>query len=132
MERSVTPQITHYLFVFVIGALAYSLIELLWRGYTHWTMTLTGGFCMALLMLISTLSLPLPLKWLLGALSITAVEFAVGCLVNRMLHWQVWDYSDLPFNLLGQISLPFTGVWFLLSIPGIFICQKLCYLPFFR
>lgn len=113
----------HYLLVFTIGALAYSMIEIIWRGYTHWTMTITGGICMALLLLISGLPIPLPLKWLMGALSITAVEFAVGCVVNRWLNWQVWDYSTLPFNLLGQISLPFTGVWFLLSIPGIALCS---------
>lgn len=113
----------HYLLVFVIGALAYSLIEILWRGHTHWTMTITGGVCMALLLLISGLPLNLPLKWLLGALSITAVEFTVGCIVNRWLNWQVWDYSTLPFNLLGQVSLPFTFIWFLLSIPGIAVCS---------
>lgn len=124
--------IARYLLVFFIGAIAYSLIEIIWRGYTHWTMTLTGGLCMAMLMFISTLSLALPLKWLIGALSITAVEFTVGCVVNLALDWHVWDYSDLPLNLLGQISLPFTGVWFLLSIPAIFICQKLSMLPLFR
>lgn len=115
----------HYLLAFAIGAIVYSLIEIIWRGYTHWTMTLTGGFCMVVLMLISRSALPLPMQWLLGALSITAIEFAVGCIVNRWLHWEVWDYSALPLNLLGQVSLPFTLVWFLLSIPAIFICKKL-------
>lgn len=118
-------QAAHYLLAFIIGAVAYSLIEIIWRGYTHWTMTVTGGFCMVMLMLISTLALPLPLKWLIGALSITAVEFAVGCVVNLALGWGVWDYSDLPLNLLGQISLPFTLVWFLMSIPGIALCRLL-------
>lgn len=131
MDRT-KPQIARYLSAFVIGGLAYSLIEILWRGYTHWTMTLTGGFCMVMLMFISSLSLSLPMKWLLGALSITAVEFAVGCVVNLALGWGVWDYSDLPLNLFGQVSLLFTLVWFLLSIPGIFICQKLSTLPPFR
>lgn len=125
MNYTREPLIVHYLLAFIVGAVAYSLIEILWRGHTHWTMTLTGGLCMVILMLISGLSIALPLKWLLGALSITTVEFAVGCVVNLALGWGVWDYTDLPLNLLGQVSLPFTLVWFLLSIPGIFICQRL-------
>lgn len=125
MNYTKEPLIVHYLLAFIVGAVAYSLIEILWRGHTHWTMTLTGGLCMVILMLISGLSIPLPFKWLLGALSITTVEFAVGCVVNLALGWGVWDYTDLPLNLLGQVSLPFTLVWFLLSIPGIFICQRL-------
>lgn len=125
-------KLTLYGTAFTIGAAAYSLIEILWRGYTHWTMTITGGFCMVMLMFISTLSLARPLKWLLGAVSITAVEFAVGCIVNLRLGWAVWDYSDLPLNLFGQVSLLFTLVWFLLSIPAVFICEKLSSLPTFR
>lgn len=123
MNQTKAIGVSQYLMVFLIGALLYSLIEITWRGYTHWTMTITGGLCMALLLLISGLPLPLPIKWLIGALSITLVEFAVGCVVNRWLHWQVWDYSDLPLNLLGQVCLPFTGIWFLLSIPGIGLCS---------
>lgn len=113
------------LLLFLLGALGYPLIELLWRGRSHWTMSLAGGMSMVLLLYISRTALPLPLMWVAGAISITAIEFTVGCIVNRWLHWQVWDYSELPFNLLGQISLPFTLVWFLLSIPGIAICQLL-------
>lgn len=124
------PGVSHYLAAFFIGAFAYSLIEILWRGHTHWTMTLTGGICMVMLMFINTLSLALPLKWLIGALSITAVEFAVGCVVNLALGWGVWDYSDLPLNLFGQVSLLFTLVWFMLSIPGIALCRLLCSGPF--
>ena len=28
---------------FLLGAFVYSLLEIVCRGYTHWTMTLTGG-----------------------------------------------------------------------------------------
>ena len=27
----------------MLGAGGYAMIEVLWRGYTHWTMALTGG-----------------------------------------------------------------------------------------
>lgn len=109
--------------LFLLGAVGYPLIELLWRGRTHWTMSLAGGVSMVLLLLISRTSLPLPLMWASGALAITAVEFIIGYVVNLRLGWAVWDYSKLPLNLLGQVCLPFTAVWFLLSIPGIALCQ---------
>jgi hypothetical protein len=35
--------------VFIIGALLYSGIEILFRSYTHWTMFLTGGICVVVL-----------------------------------------------------------------------------------
>lgn len=109
--------------LFLLGAVGYPLIELLWRGRTHWTMALAGGLAMVLLLQISHTALPLPLKWAFGALAITAVEFAIGYVVNIRLGWAVWDYSALPLNVMGQICLPFTAIWFILSIPGIALCQ---------
>lgn len=47
-----------------------------------------------------------------GALFVTAMEFVVGIPLNLMLGLHIWDYSSLPFNLLGQICLPFTVLWF--------------------
>ena len=35
--------------VFTFGGTGYCLIELLWRGHTHWTMYLTGGLCFFLI-----------------------------------------------------------------------------------
>ena len=32
--------------IFSTGALGYSLLEILARGYTHWTMTILGGLCL--------------------------------------------------------------------------------------
>lgn len=33
--------------------------------------------------------------------------------------WNVWDYSDQPFNLLGQICLSYTLLWIPLSAVAI-------------
>ena len=113
------------LLLFLLGAVGYPLIELLWRGRTHWTMALAGGVSMALLLLISRTALPLPLMWLSGALAITAVEFAIGYVVNIRLGWEIWDYSAIPFNLMGQVCLPFTAAWLVLSVPAVALCQTL-------
>lgn len=113
-----------YLLVFGLGALAYSLLEVCWRGYTHWTMALTGGFCLGAIYVLCRKMRRLPLwsKCLAGCGIITATEFLVGCLVNLLLGWDVWDYSGLPGNLLGQVCLAYTGLWFVLSWPAFWLC----------
>ena len=42
-----------YIIIFGLGAFIYGAIEVIVRGYTHWTMALTGGAVMALFMLIN-------------------------------------------------------------------------------
>ena len=109
--------------VFFLGAGLYGLIEILWRGHTHWTMLICGGACFLLMYLLSLTRLPLVYKWCLSALSVTAVEFMTGCLVNIILGWQVWDYSGNAFNILGQVCPLYSLFWLILSIPGIALCH---------
>ena len=111
--------------VFALGSILYGLTEILWRGWTHWTMLLCGGICFTLMYLVSGSERSLVKKWLLSTCIITTVEFVAGCIVNLRLHWQVWDYSSLPFNLLGQICPRFILMWFALSIPGVALCTLL-------
>lgn len=35
--------------IFIIGAIGYGIIEILFRGYTHWTMLVTGGIVFVIL-----------------------------------------------------------------------------------
>lgn len=111
-------------FIFLIGAFGYSLMEILWRGYTHWTMAVTGGICFMLLFYINSRfpNSNVLFKSLLGAAAITAVEFVVGVTVNLVLKWNVWDYSRMPANVLGQICLPYTLLWFFMCIPLMNLC----------
>ena len=116
-----------YLTVFLIGAAAYSLCEIGWRGYTHWTMMLAGGFSLICIYL-SSVRHPDRMLWLQcaeGCLTITAIEFIIGYIVNIQLKWNVWDYTDIPFNIMGQVCLFYMAVWFIMSIPAVFICRLL-------
>lgn len=113
-----------YLYVFLIGGILYGSIELAFRGRTHWTMLITGGLCLCAIFFIEThLHAPLLLKALLGCGIITLAELSVGLVVNRALHMGVWDYSEMTLNFMGQICPLFSGIWFLLSIPAIFLCR---------
>lgn len=107
-----------YLFLFFFGGIVYILIELLWRGYSHWSMGILGGMCFILLGLINeryTWDIPLWIQMLLGSFIITLLEFIAGCILNLHFHLNIWDYYDMPFNILGQICLPYMILWFFLS-----------------
>ena len=113
-----------YFLCFAIGAFAYGLIEVIVRGYTHWTMALTGGTVMMLIHLINqTKDLSLLTRCLLGATVITSLEFSVGMIVNVALGWNVWDYADKPLNVWGQICPQFCLGWFFISIPAFAISR---------
>jgi uncharacterized membrane protein len=111
--------------IFLLGGIIYSLLEILFRGGTHWTMTLTGGMCLLLIYRHCANSPEEGMfgKCFYGMTVITAFELAVGCIVNLIFHMGVWDYSSLPFNLFGQICLMFSALWFLLSAPAVWLCR---------
>lgn len=102
------------LILFGGGGLLYILVELLWRGYSHWTMFLLGGLCFFYAGIQNehtSWEKPLLLQSVQVALFITAAEFITGCIVNLWLGWNVWDYSGMPFNISGQICLPYSLLW---------------------
>ena len=102
-------------------------IEVLARGRSHWTMGLTGGLCLLGMVNIHrrAASWPLLARCAAGAVLVTAAELAVGLTVNRLLKWNVWDYSDRLLNLWGQICPRFTMYWFLLNVPVALICDRI-------
>ncbi len=118
--------IIEFIFLFIFGALGYGAIEMLWRGHTHWSMLLLGGICLYLIYMIATrMNDALWKKLIMSSAVISALEFAVGCIVNIRLGWEVWDYSDMPLNLLGQICPTFSLMWLLLSLPCIWLSRGL-------
>ena len=112
-----------YAGVFAAGAVIYSLIEILWRGRTHWTMAVAGGICLLLIHLCNERHADLDLlsRCSLSSFYITGVEFAAGWLLNIRMHMTVWDYSGKYGNVLGQICPEYWAYWYLLSIPAIML-----------
>ena len=115
-------KLVKFLILLSSGGLIYVLIELLYRGRSHWSMFLVGGICFVL---IGGLNNWFPWNWSIlrqmgiSAAIVTAVEFVSGILLNMVLNLDVWDYSNMPFNIYGQICLPFTVIWFFLSFLAI-------------
>jgi len=121
------------LFLFAVGGIAYVLIEIAYRGYSHWTMFFLGGTCFLMLGYINKFlpwETPLCLQMLIGTIVITTLEFMTGMIVNIWLNWSVWNYSNVPFNFHGQICLIASIGWYFLSSVGIVLDDYLRYFIF--
>lgn len=112
------------------GGLLYVILELLWRGRSHWTMFILGGLCFMALGLINEVlpwDMPLWQQILVGAAIVTVLEFVTGYVVNIWLGWSVWDYSGLPGNILGQNCPQYCLLWLPVSLAGIVLDDWLRY-----
>lgn len=124
---NVMRRMAEYTAVFAVGAVGYALIELLWRGRTHWTMMLTGGVCMAFIYHTEKRYCDAP-RWkrcLADTEMISLCELAVGFFVNILFDWHVWDYSSLPLNIFGQICPLYAFLWFMLCLPTTYMCTAM-------
>lgn len=115
------------LLFFACGGLLYPSLEVLFRGYSHPSMALAGAVCGLLLYFGNALFLHMPFlfRTVLGAFLILLVEFIIGVVCNLFLGLGVWDYSDRPPHLLGQICLRYAFLWLLLSGVLAFVISRL-------
>ena len=115
--------ILKYLALFLIGGALYYCLEVLFRGHSFWSMAVCGGVCFVVCGLINERNrcMPLPLQMLIATCGITAIELAAGLILNVWLGLRIWDYSNMPGNLLGQICPQFTVLWFFLSAVAIIL-----------
>ncbi|WP_322395527.1 putative ABC transporter permease, partial [Clostridium perfringens] len=125
--------ILKYLTLFLIGGITYYFIEIAYRGYSHFSMVIVGGLCFVLIGSINEFSnkeIPLLLQMLISVLLVDIVELISGIIINRILLLNVWDYSQLKYNFLGQISLNSSIAWFFLSLFAIYMDDLLRYVIF--
>lgn len=113
--------------IFAAGAVGYTLLEMLWRGHSHWSMAAAGGI--SLLALSKTFhklaAAPIYFKSIVGGGIITMIEFCFGAVFNLGLGMHVWDYSGVRGNILGQICPVYTVLWCLICAPVSYFQQKI-------
>ncbi len=117
---------SEYLFLGALGGSAYYMIEILFRGYSHWSMFLLAGTCMIFFAqqgIWVQWKDPMWRQFLRSMLFLLCGEFITGILVNGIFQWQVWDYSDEPFNLFGQICLLYAVFFSGLCVVGIWCAR---------
>lgn len=129
MKHCADSQICKAFVLAAVGGALYYFIEFTYKsivggGITHWSMALLGGLMFLLIGAINEYvpwNLSVIIQGVIGSLIITLCELLVGLVVNLHFELQVWDYSDLPLNVLGQICLPFSLLWILLAIVAIIL-----------
>jgi len=108
--------------LFTTGGIIYCMVEVIYREFTHISMFLVGGLCFVLIGSIKYIKrdIPVTVQMLISAVMITLLEFISGLIVNVWLGLNVWDYSNEPLNLMGQICLHASTIWVFLSFVGIY------------
>lgn len=117
----------------LIGGIIYGALEILVRGHTHWTMVILGGVCFITIGLINEVipwEMPLAVQMLVGSIIITTLELCCGCIVNIWLGLNIWDYSKLWGNFLGQICPLYSVIWFFVSALAIVVDDYLRWMLF--
>lgn len=115
-------KISEYLLLWAVGGCLYYSFEVIFRGFSHWSMFVLGGICMMFCVWQGEV-----MKWedsfvrqvLRCMVFVTACEFITGIIVNKWMHWQVWDYTGVPLQLWGQICVPFMVIFSGLCAIGI-------------
>lgn len=122
-----------YFILFLIGGFLYYEIEILWRGYSHWTMFILGGVCFIYAGIQNERTPweePLWKQVLKVDVFVLIAEFITGCILNLWLGLNIWDYSNLKFNVLGQSSLLFAVLFLPLCLIAIVLDDYIRYLVF--
>ena len=117
--KKIIRKIVEYCILFMVGAFTYLAIEIAYRGFTHWTMGILGGFVLILVGLINEVTrkdLPLLIQAPISSIIITIIEYWAGYILNIQMGLNIWDYSNLPFNVDGQICLYFSLLWMILGV----------------
>ncbi|MCG8573205.1 MAG: putative ABC transporter permease [Spirochaetes bacterium] len=132
------PQYKKLLTIYILAGIIYVFIEVVFTAISGKILTLTkyyerisliglssiwmfpiGGFLGIVLGLLNEWKLikhwKMIFQALLGCLIITGIELISGIVLNRWLDLKIWDYTELPFNYLGQINLFHSIGWFFLS-----------------
>lgn len=130
-----TLKIKKHLFIFLVMGVLYIAMEVFsravqtylvgvlagvkWYSLVGWTslwMFPVGGLCGVLLGLLNEKTkFHMALNCLFGALIIYAIEFSSGCFFNLLCKMSIWDYSKMPLNLLGQITLMYFPIWYFIT-----------------
>ena len=124
MGSFTAKKVSEDMFLWTLGGVIYYTIEMLFRGFSHWSMFVLGGFCMLFFEkqgIWTGWKDPLWRQVIRCSIFVTAGEFMTGIFVNKMMKWNVWDYSDQPLNLFGQICVPFIILFSGLCVIGILI-----------
>lgn len=118
----------------IIGAV-YFVLEGIWHipsgGYVNIIMLPIGGLCGVCIGAINQIpkfyNMRVVFQCIISTVIVLVIEFVSGMILNVGFGLDIWNYSDQPFNLLGQICLYYGVLWFFLSPAAIWLEDYLRY-----
>ena len=125
----VKDKIFNMFVIWLTGGIVYYFAEILFRGFSHFSMLICGGLCFLLVGNIGNLILnskdniiiSIIKIMLIGTMIITTLEYITGMIVNVKYNLKVWDYSDMKYNVNGQICLLYSFFWALISLICVYV-----------
>ena len=126
----VMKRLSEYLFFWTLGGTLYYSFEMIFRGFSHWSMFMLGGFCLVFCIqqgIWTGWDSPLWLQVLWCSVFVTTGEFITGILVNKVMHWHVWDYRIMRS---GNLSRKLSDAFFIRRKNSSFSCivRRCCWL----
>lgn len=120
------------LVLFTVGYYIYSIIEIVFRGYTYSLMGICAGLSILLLDKINdniSWDVDILLQGAIGSIIITSMELIVGNLMYACPWIPImWDYHNQWMNYNGIVCPLFSFLWLLLSIVAILVADAINYI----
>ena len=120
--------------LFLSCGFIYCMIEILFRGWSHWSMFVLTGFLGVFCVdsINNTLSFDCDyiVQILISTILCTIGEGISGIILNVWLQLNVWDYSKMAFGtfFFGQCNVIFCVAWALIiGLFAIFYCDAYNY-----
>lgn len=113
---------------FLMG-MVYFVIEGIWRipkgGDANVVMLPIGGLCGLLIGSINQIpkfyNMSVFKQSLIGTGIVLVIEYTAGYILNIKMGLDIWDYSNMFFNINGQICLEFGLIWLLIMPAAIWL-----------
>lgn len=105
-----------YILLCTFSGYIYVCLELIFRGRSDITMMFCASICVIPMILLNNLftyEIDVSLQIILCSVFASCIEYVFGIIFNRDFH--IWDYRNMPFNLNGQICLPFSFIWMIVA-----------------
>ena len=119
--------------LFLSCGFIYCMIEILFRGWSHWSMFVLAGFLGVFCIdsINNTLSFDCDyiVQIIISTILCTIGEGISGIILNVWLQLNVWDYSKMTFGtfFFGQCNVLFCFAWMLIISIIIFYCDAYNY-----
>lgn len=119
--------------LFLSCGFIYCMIEILFRGWSHWSMFVLAGFlgvfCIDSINNVLSFDCDYIVQIIISTILCTIGEGISGIILNVWLQLNVWDYSKITFGtfFFGQCNVFFCFAWMLIISIIIFYCDAYNY-----